>query len=67
MTEQKLAEVWQVERDGETVFELRMPVDTDRMPKQTLAQVVYADIVCKATEQALDNARALLREAVTPT
>jgi len=57
----KLAEVWQVERDGVTCYELHMPVDTDRMPTQMLGQAVYADMVCMATELALANARDLLR------
>jgi hypothetical protein len=65
----KLAEVWQVERNGETIYELHMPVDTDRMPVGLLGQAVYADIVCKATELALANARRIIQEAdaVTPT
>jgi len=64
MADVLLAEVWQVTRDGEMQYELRIPVSTDRMPQQVRAQSVYAEIVCNAVEQAVAEARKTIR-AVT--
>lgn len=57
MEEVLLAEVWQVVRDGELQYELRIPVATDRMPTQVRSQSMYAEIVCRAVEQAVAGAR----------